>query len=163
RIRPAGAWLAAAVVSLSGTLATLSSFPAHLASAIVLLPLAAAGTRLSEDDGGRGVFAGAALLFGIAILSGSPELAVQGAVAFAICAVVKPWRKPIPRTVAALACGVLIAAPLLLPAAGLYPRTPRGLGWRLSTAPGFLSFSPARLLEFLWPGLLGDPAAPEAM
>ncbi len=164
RIGPAGAWLAAAAVSLSGPVATtLSSFPAHLFGAIVFLPLAAAGARLSDGSAGRNTFTAAALLFALAILSGSPEIAVQTAILFLICSVARPWLRSLGRTVLALVCGTLIAAPLLVPAAGLYPRTPRGLGWRLSTSPGFLSFSPARLVEFLWPGFLGDPAAAEPL
>ena len=163
RISPAGAWLAAAAVSLSGPVATtLSSFPAHLFGAIVFLPLAAAGARLSDGSAGRNTFAASALLFALAILSGSPEIAVQAAILYLICSAARPWLRSLGRAVLALFCGTLIAAPLLVPAAGLYPRTPRGLGWRLSTAPGFLSFSPARLVEFLWPGVLGDPAAAEA-
>ncbi len=164
RIGPTGAWLTAAAVSLSGPVGTtLSSFPPHLFGAIVFLPMAAAGARLSEGPPGGNVFAGAALLFALAILSGSPEIAVQVAILFVICSAAKPWPRNLGRAVLALMCGTLIAAPLLVPAAGLYPRTPRGLGWRLSTAPGFLSFSPARLVEFLWPGVLGDPAAAEPL
>jgi hypothetical protein len=164
RVSSAGAWLAAAAVSLSGPVGTtLSSFPAHLFGAIVFLPLAAAGARLSEGSAGRNAFPASALLFALAILSGSPEIAAQAAILFLICSAAGPWLRSLSRAVLAMVCGILIAAPLLLPAAGLYPRTPRGLGWRLSTAPGFLSFSPARLVEFLWPGFLGDPAAAEPL
>ncbi|MFY9550697.1 MAG: hypothetical protein WAU32_06060, partial [Thermoanaerobaculia bacterium] len=54
KIGPAGAFLTATAVSLSGPVATtLSSFPAHLAGTIVFLPLAAAGARLASDAGTR--------------------------------------------------------------------------------------------------------------
>ena len=157
-LRPSSAFLGASLVSLSGSLASLSDLPLHLAGAILFLPLAVAGFRLA--DGGRRTVVLAALLAALLVFAGSPELALQGAILFAVCAARRGPRGTLLRGIAALAAGVLLAAPLWLPAAVLYPRTPRGLGWTLATPPGFLSFPPARILEFFWPGLLGDPAAP---
>jgi hypothetical protein len=156
---PAASFLGAALVSLSGPVSsTLSSFNAHLAGAIFFVPLAVAGFRLAE--GGRRVVAAAALAVGLVVLAGSPELATQGAIVFVLCAARGGLDRAVfKRGLTVLAAGTLIAAPLWLPAAALYPRTPRGLGWPLATPPGFLSFPPVRMLEFFWPGLLGDPAS----
>lgn len=150
------ALLAGAAAGLSGPVATtLSTFPEHLAGAVVILPLAAAAYRMQSGE--RTPFLATALLFTLSVFSGSPDLAAQGALVVVICGLSRPWLARASRILLALACGALVAAPQLLPAAGLYPRTPRGLGWRLSTSPGFLSFSPSRLVEHLWPRLLGDP------
>jgi hypothetical protein len=160
-LSPAAAFLGAALLSLSGPVAsTLSSFNAHLAGAIFFIPLAVAGFRLA--GGGRRAAIGGALAAGLVVLAGSPELAAQGAIVFAICAFRAGAGGAVRRGLAVLGAGVLLAAPLWVPAAALYPRTPRGLGWPLATPPGFLSFPPVRMLEFFWPGLLGDPASAAA-
>jgi hypothetical protein len=155
---PPAAFLGAVLVSLSGPMSsTLSSFNIHLAGAIFFIPLAVAGFRLA--DGGRRAVVAGSLALGLLVLAGSPEFATQGMIVFVLCAARRgpglPWRKG----ATVLAAGCLLAAPLWLPAAALYPRTPRGLGWPLATPPGFLSFPPVRVLEFFWPGLLGDPAS----
>jgi membrane protein YfhO len=160
RLPPAAAGLGAALISLSGPVATsLSSFPPTLAGAIFLLPLAACGWRL-VSEGKKGV-AVSAMLLALTLFAGSPELALQGGIAFTACALCRPLLRSISSIALSAAAGALIAAPLWLPGAALYARTPRGLGRALATPPGFLSFPPVRLLELLWPGLLGDPGSPE--
>lgn len=155
---PAAAGLGAALASLSGPVATtLSSFPAHLAGAIFLLPLAACGWRLASEAS-KGVVV-SAMLLALTVFAGSPELVLQGGIVFAACALARPLRQSVSRIALSAAAGALIAAPQWLPAAALYPRTPRGLGRALATPPGFLSFPPVRLLELLWPGLLGNPGS----
>jgi hypothetical protein len=157
-LSPAAAFLGAALLSLSGPVAsTLSSFNAHLAGAIFFIPLAVVGFRLAE--GGRRAVAAGGLAVGLVVLAGSPELAAQGAIVFALCAVRRDPGAVFRKGLTVFGAGLLLAAPLWLPAAALYPRTPRGLGWPLATPPGFLSFPPARMLEFFWPGLLGDPTS----
>src|ERR1700674_1775000 len=147
-LRPSSAFLGASLVSLSGSLASLSDLPLHLAGAIFFLPLAVAGFRVADGAGKTVVLA--AVLVALLVFAGSPELAVQGAIVFVVCAVRRGRAGTLRRAATALTAGVLVAAPLWLPAALLYPRTPRGLRWTLATAPGFLSFPPARVLEFFW-------------
>jgi hypothetical protein len=160
-LSPPAAFLGAALVSLSGPVSsTLSSFNIHLAGAIFFVPLAVAGFRLAE--GGRRAVAAGAIAVGLLVLAGSPELAAQGTIVFALCAAGGGRGRVLSRGLIVLVVGALLAAPLWLSAAALYPRTPRGLGWSLATPPGFLSFPPVRMLEFFWPGLLGDPGSAAA-
>jgi hypothetical protein len=158
-LSPAGALVGAAFVSVSGPLATsLSSFPGPLAGAIFFLPLAVAGFR--QAAGGPKEVSISALLLGLTLLAGSPELILQSVAVFVACALALPLYRSAVRVVAALMLGAFLAAPQWLPAMALFPRTSRGLGRLMSTPPGVLSFPPVRLLELLWPGLFGDPASP---
>jgi hypothetical protein len=145
----------ALLASLAGPVLTLSSFPAHLGGTLLLAPLAVAGFRLRAADP---VGAPAAvLLFAACVLAGSPEIALQASALFLVAALGRPVLSSLVRALGCLALGALAAAPQWLPAAALFPRTPRGMGAGLATPPGFLSFPPVRLVELVWPGVLGKP------
>jgi hypothetical protein len=157
---PRAAWLGGAVVSLSGPLASsLSSFPPQLAGSILFIPLIVCGSRLSAV--GIKPIATSAILLALIVFAGSPELALQSAIAFAACGLASPLSRSAPRVAFSILGGALLSIPQWLPSAALFPRTPRGLGQVLSTPPGFLSFPPVRLFELLWPGFLGNPGSPD--
>lgn len=141
---------------LAGTVvSSLPSVPSHLGAAIVLLPLAAAAWKLRDRGWIELALAGA--MPALALAAGSPDLAFVAGAILAVFTLRPPWRRTLPRFAAALLLAAAFAAPLLVPAARLYLRTPRAAGWPLGMPAGFLSVNPVHFAQLLWPGIEGNP------
>ena len=157
---PPSAALAAAAVGTGGVAwssITFLNFQASLAWAFWALSTALPPPATGEAALRRGLTGGA--LIGLSFLGGEPVTAGFGALAWA-AVVVTAWR-PLP-VVGLLATGggaFALAAPVLVPLLAIFPETVRGA---LSPAEGALSadaLAPRRLLELLFPNVLGPPLA----
>jgi len=159
--RPA-AVLAAAVLSLSGPAASLSS-QQNVLSAFAWLPLALWGF-------GRAV-RGPGVVPRVAAVAASAVIFMTGEAASALALVVlapvtaltapaggpaPPARRAAPTIAAGLAVAALLAAVQILPAHELLAGSPRALGLGPAEAMKW-SLRPERLAELVLPGLFGDP------
>jgi hypothetical protein len=162
-----------AALLLSGpTASSLPSFPSHLGATILLLPTAVAAWQLR--DGRMLPLLVCALGPALAFAAGSPDVALLAAgsvLFFGLRArgegegIGEPPGRSLLRATKRIALASLLvaafAAPLLLPAARLYRRTPRGSGESIGVSKDFLSTRPIRFVEMIWPGIAGDPTSPD--
>jgi len=166
--RPAAA-LAAALLSLSGPAASLTS-QQNVLSAFAWLPLALWGfVRIGEGRGGwpRAVaVASSAVIF----MTGEAASALALVVLAPLVALVgpagaggPPSRRAALSTMAGLAIASVVAAVQILPARELVGLSPRAGGLAPAEAMKW-SLRPVRLLEIVLPRLFGDPTrlSPEA-
>jgi hypothetical protein len=161
RLSPLSSAASAGAMAVCGPAMTLTCLPSTAWAWVFFFPLlsTAAGTQ----RGGIVRTSMAGVLFGLVVLAGEPAIALQILFAFAVFAFDR--QRPLaslrpPLAVAIL--GALIAAPQVVGALELLPQTARGSGLPIEYGAAFHSVRPLRLLEFLWPGLFGDPNSPLA-
>lgn len=163
RIEPPGAFLAAAVMSLSGPAASIAS-QQNVLSAFAWLPLALWGFARAAEDGGRFARATAVLAGAVVLLTGEAASGLALVVLAPIVVLAAPRATPgearggaIVRVAGAgLLLAMLVAAAQILPARALLAESSRAGGLGGDEALRW-SLQPARLVEILLPRFFGDP------
>ena len=155
---PQASAVAAAAVGTCGVAwssLTFLNFQASLAWAVwaltTVVPAPPAGVPAL-----RRALAGGSLI-GLAFLGGEPVTAAFGGAAWCLVALSTWGRRAWLRLVPFAGAAFLLAAPVLVPLLAVYPDSVRGA---LPPARGAISadaLAPRRLLELLFPGLLGPP------
>jgi hypothetical protein len=155
-----GAALAGAALMTSGYVASIA--PNKIFPGIAWLPWVAwAADRVAASEGAARERLRAALLLaamiGAELLAGDPASSVTSFLVAAILTLARaPRRLPALAWLgAATAAGVLLAAAGVLPGLALLPHTSRAALSAGESASW--SLHPWRLLELVWPGLLGSP------
>ncbi|HEY1250394.1 MAG TPA: hypothetical protein VGH97_04345 [Thermoanaerobaculia bacterium] len=163
------AFAAGLAYAFSGTMLSFGSAFMNSSAAAAWLPwCAAAALDLARTDASARRRSGIALglALGLQLLAGEPALSLL-TVVFSACLALGALGSPrslrrIPRLAVAFAgsgaLGLLIAAPLLLPLRQVLPLTFRGQHLYSREAFGAVPMTPARLLEWLFPSLSGNPS-----
>jgi|KBSSwiStaDraftv2_1062776.scaffolds.fasta_scaffold10882_6 hypothetical protein len=164
-------FVAGVAYAFSGTMLSFGSAFMNSSAAAAWLPWCAAAAldlgRSAGTPGSAVLRSGAALglALGLQLLAGEPALSLLTVIFAAALALgatpTEPPRRPI-RVIAALAgsgvLALLLAAPLLLPLRQVLPMTYRGQHLYSKEAFGAVPLTPARLLEWLFPSLSGNPS-----
>ncbi|HEV8200338.1 MAG TPA: YfhO family protein [Candidatus Polarisedimenticolia bacterium] len=169
-VSPASAFLAAAVLALSGPAASLSSMQ-NVLCAFAWLPLALWGWLGVVRGGGAGARLAAVLPLAVILITGEPATLLAWLLLAPVLAMTDPAGPP-PRHSGAAAdtrraghvrslavvfgTAVLVAGAALVPAFTLLPLTPRGAGLPVSEVFRW-PLLPERLPELFLPRLFGDP------
>ena len=156
--------------AFSGTMLSFGSAFMNSSGAAAWLPwCAAAALDLGRAGTGTSAIvrptAALGLALGLQLLAGEPALSLLTVLAAVFAALlaapVEGPRRPL-RVIAALAASgalaVALAAPLLLPLRQVLPMTYRGQHQFSKEAFGAVPLTPARLLEWLFPSLSGNPS-----
>jgi hypothetical protein len=152
-VGPWGAWLAGAVLGLSGYLQSSLLFPVFLAAAWTPWILLAY-SRLRESPASRPI-AGLAALAALQLSTLGGEIVLQTALLALVLGLPRSMRA----AKGLLAAGILAAllsAPVVLGARAVLEGTPRGAGFSPAQALSFSAPWPV-LLEAVIPRFLGDP------
>ncbi len=154
----AGSAVAAAAVGTCGVVwssLTFLNFQASLAWAVWSLSTAVPVPCPGRDAVRRSLAGGA--LAGLSFLGGEPVTAALAVVAWVVV-VAATWRpRPWVAAGAMAAAAALVAAPVLVPLLAIFPETVRGSLGAAAGALGADALAPRRLLELVFPNLLGVP------
>ena len=160
RLSPFAAATAAAAAAASGPAQSLASFPSTgwiVALFLPYLALVGSPTRRSAMLAG--------VVLGLAILSGEPVMAIEFCLLGALFAAVRGRATTVWNAARSLGLpvgiGILVGAPQIVAAAGLFGETVRGGGLPTSSGPAYFSVRPLRAFSVLWPGLFGDVMSPD--
>ncbi|MCP3958620.1 MAG: hypothetical protein GY719_12275 [bacterium] len=160
--RPA-AWAGGVCYVASGFFLSLLNLYNLVAGAALAPAFVAAWLDATRDDRRRWLgFAGAGALWGLLLLAGDPLFAALGLLLALSAVLVRGWSagslKPhLLPGLAALACGTLLAAPMLIELARILPLSYRGY-WQFSIQAALSqSWDPRSVLEWLLPFFFGRP------
>jgi hypothetical protein len=158
-----GAALAGAALMACGYVASIAPNKVFVGTAWMPWVAWAADRAATAPEGGRERLRAAAILaavLGVQHLAGDPASSItSGLVALAVVLARAPRRIPaLAWLLGASAAALLLAAASVLPGLALLPHTSRA-SLSLSES-GTWSLHPWRLLELVWPGVLGSPVDP---
>jgi len=151
---PPGAFLAGAVFGLSGLMLGSVLYPTFLAAAWAPLAVSLA-LALVEDPTPRRT-AALAIVLALQVSTLGAEVVVQTAAVAALLLPVRPGRRAVVASGAAVGLAALLAAPVLLGAWAMVAGSARGQGFPAAVGLGY-SAPPPVLLEAVLPRFLGDP------
>jgi hypothetical protein len=155
-VSPASAFLAAAVLALSGPAASLSSMQ-NVLGAFAWLPLALWGWLGVVRGGGPGSRLAAVLPLAVMLITGEPATLLAWLLLAPVLAMTDPPGRAQVRSLAVVfGTALLVAGAALVPAFTLLPLTPRGAGLPVSEVFRW-PLLPERLPELILPRLFGDP------
>lgn len=171
-VAPASAFLAAAILALSGPAASLSSMQ-NVLCAFAWLPLALWGWLGVVRGGGKGACLAAVLPLAVILITGEPATLLAWLLLAPVLAITEPagparrdsagagavetTRAGHVRSLAVVfGTALLVAGAALVPAFTLLPLTPRGAGLPVSEVFRW-PLLPERLPELFLPRLFGDP------